>query len=197
MKFVKLFIITTLFINFFNCFSQDIITKKSGEDIKAKILEVGISEIKYRNFDNQEGPIYSLLIQDILIVRYQNGTKDIFNNNITSESSLINSNDNSSLFFQGEKDAKKYYKGYKGSGTATLVTSIVLSSFIGLVPAITTSTTDPIDSNLNYPNSDLMKKPEYYNGYVSQAKKIKQKKVWSSWLVGLGVNILAFFVFTQ
>lgn len=185
MKNITFLIITFLTIN--NCFSQDIITKKSGDDIKAKILEVGISEIKYKNFDNQDGPTYSLLKQDILIIRYQNGTKDIFN----QETFASNSLSNNELYLQGEKDANKYYKGYKSAQTSTLITGIVLSPLIGLVPAIATSSTDPLDSNLNYPNAELMKKTDYYSGYTNNAKKIKTRKVWTSWLVALGIDIVA------
>ena len=32
-------------------FAQDVITKKSGEDIKAKVLEVTTTEIKFNKFD--------------------------------------------------------------------------------------------------------------------------------------------------
>jgi len=60
------------------CFSQDVITKKSGEDVQAKVLEVGLSEIKYKKFDNQNGPIFTMLKSEILMVRYENGTKNIF-----------------------------------------------------------------------------------------------------------------------
>ena len=34
-------------------FGQDLITKKNGEDIKAKVTEVTLSEIKYKKFENQ------------------------------------------------------------------------------------------------------------------------------------------------
>lgn len=63
---------------FLCAFAQDLITKKSGEDIKAKILEIGQSEIKYKKFDNLSGPIYTISISDILIVRYENGTNEVF-----------------------------------------------------------------------------------------------------------------------
>lgn len=59
-------------------FSQDIITKKSGEDIQAKVLEVTTTEIKYKKFDNQNGPTFIILKSDVLMIRYENGTKDIF-----------------------------------------------------------------------------------------------------------------------
>ena len=59
-------------------FAQDMITKKTGEDIKAKVLEVSTTKIKYYKFDMPDGPIYTILKSDVLIIRYQNGTKDIF-----------------------------------------------------------------------------------------------------------------------
>ncbi len=88
-------------------YSQDLITKKNGEDIKAKILEVGISEIKYKNFDNQDGPIYSLLKKEVLIIRYKNGNKDIFSDDqVIDEKSKINNinkNENKPLLVANEK----------------------------------------------------------------------------------------------
>lgn len=59
--------------------AQDLITKKNGEDIKAKILEVNQNEVKYRKWDNLDGPIFTIAKYEILIVRYENGTNEVFN----------------------------------------------------------------------------------------------------------------------
>ena len=59
--------------------AQDIITKKDGTDIPAKILEVNIDEVKYKRYSNLEGPTYTILKSDILIVRYENGENEVFN----------------------------------------------------------------------------------------------------------------------
>ena len=63
----------------FPSFAQDIITKKDGTDIKAKVLEVNENEVKYRRYDYLDGPIFTMLKSEILIVRYENGTTDVFN----------------------------------------------------------------------------------------------------------------------
>jgi hypothetical protein len=81
------------FITFwsFSVYSQDIITTKKGEDIEAKVLEVNVNEVKYKKYNNPQGPIYLLLKSDILLIRYENGTKDIFHEeekNITEISSV-------------------------------------------------------------------------------------------------------------
>ena len=64
-----------------SAFAQDIITKKDGTDIQAKILEVNTSEIKYKRFSNLEGPVFTMPKSDILIIRYENGENEVFNEN--------------------------------------------------------------------------------------------------------------------
>ena len=50
---------------------------KNGTEIKAKVLEVSATEIKYRKQDNPDGPIYTSGVGDVLLINYANGTKDI------------------------------------------------------------------------------------------------------------------------
>lgn len=59
--------------------AQDLITKKDGTDIQAKILEVTSTEVKFKKYSNLEGPTFTLPKSDILIVRYENGENEIFN----------------------------------------------------------------------------------------------------------------------
>lgn len=77
-----LFIIIGLLFHISQVFSQDVITKKTGEDINSKVIEIGINEVRYKKFENIEGPTYSMLKSDILMIRYENGTKEIFNKSL-------------------------------------------------------------------------------------------------------------------
>lgn len=61
-------------------FAQDIITKTDGSDIQAKVLEVGKSEVNYKRFSNLEGPTYTIDIAEVLMITYENGERDMFNN---------------------------------------------------------------------------------------------------------------------
>ncbi len=94
------------------------------------------------------------------------------------------------LLVKGQRDAEAHYKKYKGAGTATLFVSL-LSPLVGLLPAITCSATTPKEQNLGYPQANLFAQRDYYQGYTKKAKKIKQRKVWGNWAIGLGVNIVA------
>ena len=62
-------------------FAQDVIFKSSGEEIKAKIVEIEDLKVKYRKFDNLEGPIYNMAKSEILLIRYQNGSIEVFKDN--------------------------------------------------------------------------------------------------------------------
>ncbi len=83
-------------------FAQDLITKKSGEDIKAKVLEVNQTEIKFKKTDNPDGPTFTISKSEILMIRYSNGTKDIFNSYGYKESSENKSKVKSSPSFDSK-----------------------------------------------------------------------------------------------
>lgn len=59
--------------------AQDVITKHDGEDIQAKILEVNQNEIKYKRSNNPDGPTFTISKSEVLMVRYADGSKDLFN----------------------------------------------------------------------------------------------------------------------
>jgi hypothetical protein len=63
----------------------DVIVCKNGDEIEAKILEIGIKEIKYKRCDNQEGPTISILNSSVLMIKYPNGTKDIIKSNVSND----------------------------------------------------------------------------------------------------------------
>ena len=56
--------------------AQDKIFRKNGQVVKAKILEVGTLEIKYKLPDNPESPVYVLEKERIIRIQYENGTVD-------------------------------------------------------------------------------------------------------------------------
>jgi len=66
--------------------AQDVITLKNGTDINALVQKIGNVEIEYKKNDNPNGPIYTLKKSEILIIRYANGSKDIFSEGEKNES---------------------------------------------------------------------------------------------------------------
>lgn len=66
-------------LHFFNiAFAQDTIVQTNGIEIKAKVQEIDDVIIKYHKYDNITGPIYSIKKWEVFMIRYENGTKDVF-----------------------------------------------------------------------------------------------------------------------
>lgn len=75
----KLLIIFVTVCSVVSAFAQDLITKTDGTDIKAKITEVNIDNVKYKRSDNLNGPTYTINKSEILMIIYGNGMREIFN----------------------------------------------------------------------------------------------------------------------
>jgi len=58
--------------------AQDVITLKNGTDINALVQEISDVDVKYKKFETPNGPDYTLKKSEILLIRYANGSKDIF-----------------------------------------------------------------------------------------------------------------------
>lgn len=170
-----------------NSFSQDMITKKTSEDIKAKVIEVTVNEIKYKKFDNLNGPLFTLLKSDVLMIRYENGSKDIFNEIQNTVTANVLSTD---MSIKGKQDAITNYKGKSSGAGWTAATSVLTGPVLGLIPAIACSSTEPSDENLNYKDRELMKNNDYNQAYTKQAHKTKKKKIWTNFGIGSGAWLL-------
>lgn len=59
--------------------AQDIIVKKDGTTITAKVTDIGAQEVKYKKWSNQDGPTYTIAVSELLAINYKNGEKDTFN----------------------------------------------------------------------------------------------------------------------
>jgi hypothetical protein len=76
---IKLLSFILLFFLVVSSRSQDVMILKTGDEIKVKVLEVLPDIVKYKKWDNTEGPTYSSNKSEIFMIKYQNGTKDVFN----------------------------------------------------------------------------------------------------------------------
>ena len=64
-----------------NAFAQDVIVLKSGDEIKSKVIEITPTEIKYKKFDNLDGPTIVILKSEASMIKYANGTEDVMPSN--------------------------------------------------------------------------------------------------------------------
>ncbi|GAB3854619.1 hypothetical protein GCM10028822_24710 [Hymenobacter terrigena] len=59
--------------------AQDFLTKRNGDEVAVKVVEITPAEVKYRRADNPDGPLISIWRTDVFMIRYANGTKEVLN----------------------------------------------------------------------------------------------------------------------
>ena len=79
MKKIFLFILSTALYG--RVLSQDNIILKNGDEIPATITEITINEVKYKKWKFKDGPGYTILKNEVFMIVYRNGTKDVFKEN--------------------------------------------------------------------------------------------------------------------
>ena len=72
----KLFFIVFISCYAYTSFAMDLIVLKSGEEIKSKVLEENLVDIKYKEFENQDGPTYTIERSKVYEIKYENKNDD-------------------------------------------------------------------------------------------------------------------------
>ena len=65
--------------------AQDVIVKKDQSTVMSKVLEITSMEIKYKKWNNQDGPTYSISKSEVLSINYENGEVERFSDNTISQ----------------------------------------------------------------------------------------------------------------
>jgi len=94
--------------------SYDIILLKNGQEIKAKVDEITLSEIKYKSFDNIYGPTRNVAKNNAVAIIYANGQREVISSETTTEKSTTDNKMNN----QG--DFGIGVSGVAGAGGITL-----------------------------------------------------------------------------
>jgi hypothetical protein len=63
----------------------DVILLQNGEEIKAKVIEITDTQIKYKDFDFQDGPTRNIIISEVFRITYKNGKVELFSVKKTKE----------------------------------------------------------------------------------------------------------------
>lgn len=70
--------------------AQDVIVKRDGTTILAKVLKVSPSFVEYKKASNQDGPTYAISVNDIMAINYENGEKESYNTDTKDENTSNN-----------------------------------------------------------------------------------------------------------
>ena len=78
----RFFIFAVVFLlagGIFSVYAQDVIILRTGEKIEAQVTELSPTEIRYKAYDNLNGPVVVVPRASVLVIEYQNGKREIIN----------------------------------------------------------------------------------------------------------------------
>ena len=73
-----LFVILAFVLASVSANAQDVIVKTDNSTILSKVEEITEESIKYRKWNNLDGPVYVISISEVISINYSNGTMDTF-----------------------------------------------------------------------------------------------------------------------
>lgn len=72
--------------------AQDVLFKRNGDELQVKIIKVSTTEVEYKKWSNQDGPSYIIPKSDVFIIKYHNGDKDVFEEEVDGVSTKTAAN---------------------------------------------------------------------------------------------------------
>ena len=161
MKKTVLFVFCS-FIAFSYVHSQDYLIKKNGDSLKVKIVEINLSEVKYKEYSNLMGITYGVYKSEVKRIRYQNGRVEDFNPEDLAET--LTPEERCAC---GKSDATKYH-GQKGAAFACGV-GCGLYAMLG-TSLITHTPKNGRYTTLRSENKSMFSDPYYLKCYNKKAR---------------------------
>lgn len=186
-----------------------ILEMNDGKRLSVVIIDITTELIRYRRADIPNSPIYGVIPSSVKLIEYpdeaptpkpttkqqpeQQPVKQQPIEQPTANQEPVRYAEpspkiaaNNDAYMKGVADANRFYEGYHGAATGTLITTLLTTPLIGLIPAVSCSSAQP-SQNLGMPSYELSKDPDYYHGYLTTAHKKKSRKVWSNYGIGAGI----------
>ncbi|MHC2993201.1 hypothetical protein OB13_17030 [Pontibacter sp. HJ8] len=166
--------------------AQDKIVKVTGDEIKARILEITLHEVLYQYPDSLQGIARRLPKGEVFMIQFENGSKEVFEQNLPDSPANLHSAWSPEMMQSlGREDALKYYKG-NGAMWGSAASSLIMFP-IGLAGSLVIGATPPRTENFRVSDTHLLSYTDYVQGYQKQAHKRKKNKALAG--VGIGVGI--------
>lgn len=171
-----------------HAFAQDVIVKVNGEEMAARVAEITLHDIIYQHPDSAQGMLHHIAKADVFMVKFANGTKEVFAQNLPeTDSTVVPESSPEQMYELGRKDAELLYKG-KGAMWGSAASSFIFP--YGLAGSVAIGLVRPKAANNPVSNLNYLSDPNYVRGYEDRAKKRKLGKA----AAGAGIGVGAFTV---
>jgi hypothetical protein len=180
MNILKSGLLIFLFLNASNSFSQDLFIYKDGSELNVKVLRVNKNDISYKKNSNINGPEYVEDKINLFMIKYENGTKDIFINN--SEEKNINENSKEKVMDIQESNCKHQVDSIVFMNNKYMIVCKSCNKKIRYattqeVKSNITNNSDGISNNVKIPcGSEPEEPPRFNNPQYKQTQAYKKYK---------------------
>ena len=165
--------------------AQDVILKINGEEIPAKVLEITLEAIRYKlPADSLSGPTRQVARSEVFMIRYANGTKELFSENLPENQAVAEQQLPSSpqqMYLRGQDEARRFYRG-NGALWGSAASSVLFP--YGLAGAVVIGAVPPRPALGRVSDPHLLLDPNFVRGYQKQAHRRKVGKV----AIGAGIG---------
>lgn len=174
------------FIGFSYGYSQDYLIKKNGDSLKVKIVEINLSEVKYKEYSNLMGITYGVYKSEVKRIRYENGRVESFVPE--DEAVALSAEDKCNC---GTSDAAKHH-GMKGAAFAC---GAYCGPFALLGTAATKQTPKSgARTQRDSEHKDLFKDPYYLKCYNKRAKHDLLNMEFQGMVVAIVVPVVLVYI---
>ena len=162
--------------------AQDVIIKINGDEMNARVREITPTQIIYLSADTTDTLSYKIAKSEVFMLRFANGTKEVFHENLPPVAVTANPKD---MYLKGRQDARKYYDGQGvmwGSAAAMFMGGPIGPVIIGAIR--------PRANNNPALAYTALQDKNYVKGYEKQAHNQKIGKA----AIGAGIGTAAMFL---
>jgi hypothetical protein len=174
--------------------AQDTMTLLNREVILCKVKTINRSDVDYVLWTSRSGPVYGVSKTMIHKIQYETGGDLILNPMPVDEpKAMVRDSAVQGTYMQGVEDARKHYFGYGPARTVSVGMGFLalFTSGLSALPSALMSVKTPDKQRLGLPDEALFdNNKSYRDGYLYEAKKIKSKKIWTSYGVGVGLFVV-------
>lgn len=180
----------------------DVIIDTAGNSVKAQVIEILPTLVRYKKADNLEGPIYTVPTLSLRKIIFKNGSEEVFakksepdyvqQTTIPNTTVITNSktstvfNNSSNNCLQGEQDANLYHKRSGGN--------FLLGFGFGLIGVGFAAIGDVKSPSLVYVSQDKINDPTYMSCYKKSAKS---KNVTNAFLGAIVGTVATIFIISS
>jgi len=174
--------------------AQDVILRTNGEEASGKVLAITPELVTY--VTPSADTLHLAAIQ-VFLIRYANGTREVLNHPAAAPTSAPAPGlTKEAAYAQGRRDARAHFRAsgvFWGTYAATLATS-GSGGLGGVATGLATGLTAPKPRNFIVPDTELLKSPEYVQGYQRQAQNKKLGSAAGGFGAGVGTIVVAMAV---